>query len=327
MALTRQIVKTHIAKWEQTLSKQHYAYRQKWPNYLFHHSPLQNAVEILRSGLLRSRNDSHNVRAVDVAAPGVIDARCEAHDFVRTYFRPCTPTQYHIEGIRKLGECKYGDQTHAPILIMFVLSAEAILTRQGTHFSDRNMQLCDTEYSDEPEYFANIPFHKVYHLGDTGNDTTIIQHRCAEVLAVSPIPLNEALQWIYCRSTAERETLLFNLRGSNFDWSSRIIISDDLKVFQRNYTFVELVRITHKGVIFQLNPRYDNKNVSIEITVLNDKGAVAASFINPDFSPRPPTSSQWRYECKLQSGEYQVKINLDGHLAYINNIILDDPLF
>lgn len=328
MALSRQIVQGHITAWAQSLAQPaYYAHRQKWPNYLFHHSPLQNAAEILRGGQLRSRNDPGNNQPIDVAAPGVIDARQEAHDFVRMYFRPCTPTQYHIEGIRKVGECRYGDQSHAPILIMFVLNAEAILTRPGTQFSDRNMQMGAAEYSDTPEYFAKIPFGKVYHLGGTNHDPTIIQHRCAEVLAVSPMPLNETLQWIYCRSTAERETLLFQLRGSPIDWSQRIIVSDDLKVFQREYAFVEIARITNTGITFQLNPRNDNRKVSIEINLWDRLGGLVASFINPDFAPRPPNALQWHYARNLVPGQYRLQISLEGNMAYLNDLTLDDPLF
>lgn len=328
MALSRQIVEAHIASWAQSLAQPpHYAHRQKWPNYLFHHSPLQNAVEILRGGQLRSRNDPGNNQPLDVAAPGVIDARQEAHDFVRMYFRPCTPTQYHIEGIRKAGECRYGDQSHAPILVMFVLDANAILTRAGTHFSDRNMQVGAAEYSDTPEYFAGIPFAKVYHIGGTGNDMSIIQHRCAEVLAASPMPLNETLQWVYCRSTAERETLIHHLRGAPVDWSQRIVVSDDLKVFQREFVFVESARITATGVTFQLNPRNDGRTVSIDLRLSNAQGLQVASFINANFAPRPQNALQWHYATNLASGQYRLQITLEGQLAYLNDLTLDDPLF
>ncbi|MBD8555437.1 DUF4433 domain-containing protein [Rhizobium sp. CFBP 8762] len=327
MALSRQHVQAHIATWAETLGKSYNSYRHKWPTYLFHHSPLQNAVEILLSGQLRSRNDPNNPHPLDVAAPGVIDARQEAHAFVRMYFRPCTPTQYRIEGIRKAGEAKYGDQSHAPFLVMFVLDAKAILTRAGTHFSDRNMQTGGAAHTDTHQFFSSIPFDKVYHVGGTSHDMSIIQHRCAEVLASSPMPLNETLQWIYCRSNAERETLLYHLRGSRIDWAPRIIVSDDLKVFQREYTFVETVRLISNGVIFQLNPRLDGGTVAIDLRVTDAKGQQVAAFIKGDFPPIPPTSLHWRHACDLKPGRYTVQIMLEGHLAYINDLMMDAPLF
>ncbi|MGR9171991.1 DarT ssDNA thymidine ADP-ribosyltransferase family protein [Rhizobium sp. KDH_Rht_773_N] len=293
MALSVGFARAHIMGWQQTLSLQYYRYRSNWPRYLFHHSPLQNAVSILRSGQLCSRNDPTNPHPIDVAAAGVIDASHAAHDFVRIYFRPCTPTQYHIEGIRKPGEGRYGDASHAPVLVMFVLDAEAILTRAGTQFSDRNMQIPGTVYNPTEAHFSTIPFEKVYHIGGIGGDHSIVQHRCAEVLAVSPLRLDEALQWVYCRSEAERELLLFELRGAPVNWADRIKVSDDLKVFQREYTFVEEVRLSSDGVIFQLNPRLDGRNVSIDLRITAMNGRVVASLVNSDFAPRPPTVLQW----------------------------------
>ncbi|MBO9122211.1 DUF4433 domain-containing protein [Rhizobium sp. 16-488-2a] len=283
-------------------------------------------MPILRSGVLCARNDPINSRPVDVAAPGVIDNNHAAHEFVRTYFRPCTPTQYRIEGIRKPGESKYGDESHAPFLVMFVLDAEAILTRQGTHFSDRNMQIPGVVYGNDEAYFSNIPFEKVFHMGGTSGDNSIIQHRCAEVLAASPMALSETLHWIYCRSNAERETLLYQLRGAPVDWSSRIVVSDDLKVFQREYTFVEFVRLSSDGVVFQLNPRLDWGNIAIDLRLTTVGGLPVASFINPDFPPRPTSVLQWRHECALTPGIYHLRILLEGQLAYDNQLELNDPL-
>ncbi|MBZ9602615.1 DarT ssDNA thymidine ADP-ribosyltransferase family protein [Phyllobacterium chamaecytisi] len=326
MALSRDFVRAHIAKWQQNLSLPYYRHRENWPRYLFHHSPLQNAVPILLSGVLCARNDPTNTRPVDVAAPGVIDNTQAAHEFVRTYFRPCTPTQYRIEGIRKPGESKYGDVSHAPFLVMFVLDAEALLTRNGTYFSDRNMQIPGVGHRDDEEYFSAIPFEKVFHMGAISGDQSIIQHRCAEVLAASPLQLNEALQWIYCRSSAEKETLLHHLRGSHIDWTNRLVVSDDLRVFQREYTFVEVVRLSPEGVVFQLNPRSDWRNVSIDLSVTTLAGHPVATFVNPDFAPRPPSAQQWRHPCILTPGTYYVRILLEGHLAYESHLELNDPL-
>ena len=208
MSLSDGFINAHILKWETELNKPWYPYRQKWPSRLFHHAPIENAVQIIQGGNLRSRGDPANNRSKDVAAAEVVEAREHAHDSARLYFRPRTPTQWHIEGIRKAGECKYGEDAHAPVLIMMVFEAKKVLSRAGIQFCDRNMQLASAEPGDSEEYFSKIPFEKVYHEGGTGGDRSITEHRCAEVLAVSPLPLNETLQWIYCRTDAERDTLI-----------------------------------------------------------------------------------------------------------------------
>jgi hypothetical protein len=269
MTLSTEFVDKHITEWEAALTRPAYPFRSKWPSRLFHHAPLENAVRIIIDGNLRSRNDPANQRERDVAGAGVIDARQHAHDSVRLYFRPRNPTQWHIEGIRKSGECQYGEAAHAPVLIMLVFEARRVLSLPGVQFCDRNMQLGAAEPHDTEEYFAAILFDKVYHMGGTGGDTSIAQHRCAEVLVPSPLPLDGSLQWIYCRSSAERATLLHHLGAYGEQWAPRILISDDLLVFERNYVFVEHVSLSQRGVSFRLNPRRDLQTVDIQMDTSN----------------------------------------------------------
>jgi len=80
-------------------------------------------------------------------------------------------------------------------------------------------------------FFSQIPFQKVDHEGGIGGDNSIIKHRCAEVLAPSPLDIRECLQWIFCRSEAERATLIYALAEYSNYWLDKIIVSDDLKVF------------------------------------------------------------------------------------------------
>ncbi len=138
MALTKDFVEAHVLRWQEELSKPWYPYRSKWPSRLFHHAPIENAVKILTDGNLRSREDPENMKDKDVAAPGVIVARTHAHNSARLYFRPRTPTQYHIEGIRKSGECSYGNDAHAPVLVMMVFDSRSVLSIPTIKFCDRN---------------------------------------------------------------------------------------------------------------------------------------------------------------------------------------------
>jgi hypothetical protein len=322
MGLSPSFVQSHIDKWEARLDSPNYPHRKKWPSRLFHHSPLDNAIEIIRDGNLRSRSDPDNPRIADVAACGVIDTRSEPHSWARLYFRPKTPTQYHIEGIRRAGECRYGENAHAPVLYMFVFAARQVLTRSDVCFCDRNMQISTAIHGDSENYFSNIPFDKVYHEGMIGGDRSIIEHRCAEVLSPSPLPLNETLQWIYCRSEAERATLLYRLGNAAYLWRERIRVSDDLKVFQRDYTFVEDVEIASDGVVFQLNPRLDRQKVNILIEARNLKGALLFSFAS-NMAARPDLpAKRWKVNHNFSNGRYHVRITLEGFLAFERQIWL-----
>ena len=57
MALSRDFVRDHVARWEAQLQNPFQPHRAKWPRRLFHHSPLENVVQILTAGVLRSRQD------------------------------------------------------------------------------------------------------------------------------------------------------------------------------------------------------------------------------------------------------------------------------
>jgi len=327
MGLSAVFVEKHIVFWAARFSGQAlYAYRAKWPRHLFHHAPLENAVSILKAGNLLSRNDSHLLRVLDVAAPGVIDSSPRAHGFVRFYFRPRTPTQYHIEGIRKKEECRYGNSSHAPILVMFVLDARYVLTRDGTCFSAENMQKGGVEQSSE-EDFSQIPFQKVYHEGQFCGDQSITSHRCAEVLAKSPLPLERSLQWVFCRSEAERITLLHALGENAWQWINKIMVSDDLKVFDKNYTFVESVSLSSQGVAFKLNPRRDGRPVKYEMKVFDKNNSCILHSQTDELPSRPPSGGDWLVKGSIKPGTYQVEIYLEGQKAFNAPLSLNFDLF
>lgn len=328
MALSAKFIDRHIAQWEDWCRRQQaYLHRVRWPSRLFHHSPIENAATILTSGVLRSRADPENCRPLDVAGAGVIEAREDAHNSVRFYFRPRTPTQFHIEGIRKAGECQYGDAAHAAVLVMLIFQARAILSDPRVSFTDRNAQQLAAVYGTEEAQFAAIPFDKVYHEGGIAGDQSITSHRCAEVHVTSPISLNDTLEAVCCRSNAERETLLFMLGVDAATWADKILVSDDLRVFQRDFAFVQDVSLSREGLIFKLNPRRSGGTVDVAIDLLTTDGQKVIDFRNTELQPVPPTADRWRVAALIQDGKYEAKISIDGHVAYHSTLELGDTLF
>lgn len=316
MPLSETEVDAHIAKWEDYYRGKAYSHRAKWPSRLFHHAPLENAVSILRQGHIRARNDPENGLPRDVAGQTIIGLRDHAHPYVRFYFRPRTPTQFYVEGIRKPEDCEdFG--VHAPILVMLVFSAKPILLRQGTQFSDENMQRGSALVGSDNNFLQTIPFEKVYHEGGLCGDRSIIGHRCAEVMTPSPLSLAGHLQWIYCRSEAERQTLLFKLGDMADTWRDKIRVSDDIKVFHRLLSYVEHVHLATKGVIFELHPRNDGKPVTIEINVYDPIGDQIINFSSSLFKPYPKDGKRWYSPGNLQPNlSYEVTIDLEGHRAF-----------
>ncbi|MEG3084345.1 DarT ssDNA thymidine ADP-ribosyltransferase family protein [Sphingomonas sp. PB2P12] len=328
MALSAAFVDNHISTWQANLTTGFYAHRKHWPAHLFHHAPIENAIGILRDGCIRSRNDDQNQRERDVAAPGVIDARDHAHNSARLYFRPKTPTQWHIEGIRKIGECNYGEAAHAPVFVMLLLDAKTILTSENVQFSNKNMQLGDTVPGSTEHYFSKIPFSKVFSEGSTGGDRSYTDARCAEVLCDSPLNLRECLRNICLRSEPERETLLHMLGNESREWEKYCQVSDALKVFQKEYTFVQHVSLKNDGILFRLNPRKDGGKVEVKINAWDSDGNKVIDFYNSAHAPLPPNpSNNWIFRKKLKDDLYLVEVYLEKHLAYRNSIVLGDSLF
>ncbi|WP_366788491.1 DarT ssDNA thymidine ADP-ribosyltransferase family protein [uncultured Brevundimonas sp.] len=327
MALTPQFTAGHVAEWEERLSAGYYNYRAQWPSRLFHHAPLENIAQILRSGFLLSRNDSNNIRAVDVADATVLANRTRAHAFCRFYFRPRTPTQFHIEGIRKTAEY-YNGVTHSPTLGMLIFDAASLLQSPNVRFSDGNMQSNGTLDGDGEAFFQTINFSKVYHEGAIGGDSSIITARCAEVLAPSPLEIADKLRAIICRSHAERAFLIDLMGGEGDQWHPRIRVSDDLRVFEKKYTFIERVSLDQGGLLFSMSPRPDGADVVVRVQVEAADGTIPVAFGPGPLKPFPPYAQQlWRIQGRLEPGYYRAKVWLENCLAFSGTLVQDDLPF
>jgi len=79
-------------------------FRYKTP-YIYHFTHLFNAIEIIKSRKILSRNKAEGQFAN--AAGNLVDRRDEAHNFARFYFRPQTPTQFYNECLGMDSESGY----------------------------------------------------------------------------------------------------------------------------------------------------------------------------------------------------------------------------
>jgi hypothetical protein len=209
---------------------------------------------------------------------------------------------------------------------MLVFAAEPVLLLPGVHFSTENMQTGVVE-GDTEQYFAAIPFDKVFHEGGTGGDQSIVRHRCAEVLVPSPMSLNGTLQWIYCRSEAEKAYLIHSLGSDAPNWISRILVSEDLRVFEKTFAFVETVSLANTGVVLRMNPRRDHRPLAVRVSAWTPAGAAVLSFFNDSLAAQPPSGGSWRVSHDFTPGHYRVEIEIDAHLAYRNILVLDESPF
>ena len=146
MAISAQLIRDHIEFHSSRLAGTRYPFTAKWPQRIFRHDPLENIGQILNAGQLLSRTDSAGIRSRDTADFDIVNNSDRAHDSVRMYFRPRTPTQYRIEGIKKTTD-PWG-HVHAPMLGMMIFKAASIFAMEGVKFSTCNMQRNDVEVGD-----------------------------------------------------------------------------------------------------------------------------------------------------------------------------------
>jgi hypothetical protein len=250
-------IQHHIEAWAARLGSMDW-----WPRHVYHFTDVHNAVSIIQSGCLYSRDEAvrRGLMKVDNASSKIIDqTRPEHLRYARLYFRPRTPTQYRNEGIRPTSQRKLGG-AHCPIPVYFCFDAWTVLSRADTEFSNGNMGSSRAAHSGERDFFLSIPFHLVFHNRaiphalSLGEKRAVIFHRNAGVLVPNSLTLDPALRFIACRSVAERQTLLHllpvNLRGK---WAPRIRLGER-GLFERKWTYVEEVVIVDDEVIFRFNP-------------------------------------------------------------------------
>jgi len=193
-----------------------YGPKSRWSHHVFHHASLGNAVSILEGGAIYSRNRLAELDIVhqESAALDVIE-RTEpwVQDHVRFYFRPRTPTQYRMEGIRPRGH-RWRD-AHCPVPIFFVFDIDDILTREATKFSEGGLAGFDPVFGGSARELKALPFEDIYHDGyyDTDTFPRRTYRKNAEVIVPEKVDVEHACG-VYCRSDAEKHTLLNSLPPS-----------------------------------------------------------------------------------------------------------------
>jgi hypothetical protein len=276
---------------------------------------LENAVELLKARELLSRTAAQDVLRRDIAPDEIINLNHVAHNYARLYFRPRTPTQYRIEGIRRTEEIWNGK--HAPVMYMFVFHSSQLLTRDGVHFSKGNMQIPGTEVLDGDNNFQSLDFSKIYHEGSYPPEHSDIKiWRCAEVLVDSPLELDDGLEAVVCRSDAERKTLLFHLGADAAHWASRLQVMTQPGFFNAEYAFVEAVDLLADGIHVAFHPRIRlPMEANVDLTVESITNPLhRRDFLNRSLDIR----KKWKFPFDFADGRYSVTIKIEGEIAYSN---------
>ena len=323
MALTKEQIQLHISTWSETLKRGSYAYRTHWPARLFRHEPVENVVKILKSGALLSRNAAGTQMARDIASKQVIATSVVPHRYARLYFRPLNPTQYHVEGIRKPHEFYQDDpDTHAPILVMMLFNSASILSLENVSFSPINMQALNPPIYSKYTEFQLMDFQRIYHDGPV-QDKSIHQSRCAEALIPNQLPLSPHLQSIFCRSPAERQTLLYLSGHEGRAWASKIHVYEHPGIFQSIWSYVNAVSVNSDGVVVKCHPRRDGQSVRFDMEIKNLETGKSTFW----FLDNSRLDTDIITETKLSEAPYLITVKLDNFVGYQAITLLSDLPF
>ena len=189
-----------------------------WPKFAYHHTDVSNAVNILSTGFLYSRDNAQKMGLMlnDNASRQVIDmTNMSVLSNVRFYFRPLTPTQYYNEGY-KHPAIRYDNDSEAniPVPIFFLFDLAKLLSLKGVKFSERRQSGGGSRLYEGVESFSKLDFKKIYSTGFDNFDETK-HYRHAEILHPDSMNIDTCLDTILCRNSVERMTLLNLLRDKN----------------------------------------------------------------------------------------------------------------
>lgn len=304
--------------------------RSWWPNCLFHCTDIQNAISILKTGELLSREQVKKAEQlqVDIASRRVIaNTSMDRQDYARLYFRPKTPTQFLNEGFRPIGHRPL--DAHCPVPVYFLFDAISVLSRSDSFFTHGNLaSVSVSEPSNSVDELKQIPFELVYHVGPFGpaERDTIIFHRNAEVLVPERLGL-AGVRRVFCRSQAEYETFLHLLPpGTLSKWVNKIGVRPDLGLFHNRWTFVNEVDMSTDSVVFKFNkateaPGPFNARVQIteSATGLRYSCDREAYYANDNLSLKLHTVKN--------PEDYLIRLTLDEHLAFAGRYQEEDLPF
>ncbi|HOQ10227.1 MAG TPA: DarT ssDNA thymidine ADP-ribosyltransferase family protein [Syntrophomonadaceae bacterium] len=294
--------------------------RRWWPKFVFHFTNITNAIQILETGYLypRSKVSPHGLMVNDNASREVIENTDPTwFDYVRLYFRPRTPTQWHNEGFIPVQQ--RFQQAHCPVPIFFLFDSKNILSRNGVLFSGTSLARRDCQVYSDAESFRKLPFKYIYHDSSFTDieKWLIIGARQAEVIVPDKLDLTD-LKYIWCRSEAEYNTLLYLLSpGARNKWKNKIGAGKKGNLFYRRWVFVEKVDMNTQKVTFYFNAPQETC-LPFPVRVVIVELSTKSIYSWEDSSYQLPEN--YKLEISLRNlkfpNEYEITLYFDDQLMY-----------
>lgn len=218
-----------------------------WATHAFHFTALENAISILKCGVLYSRIEAeqNSLMQNENASRAVINMTdFSVLSYVRFYLRPLTPTQYYNEGFKhsQLRLDSQGANISIPIFFVFKLSC--LLSDSKTVFSGKSKAGYNDEVLAGADKFDALNFDQIYANGYMTDPEKEKKYRQAEILYPDAYKIDNSLEVILCRSEVERNTLLKKLKEADsktYEKYKPLIKIGKMNVFENNGFFVKSV--------------------------------------------------------------------------------------
>ena len=279
-----------------------------WTSFAFYFADIQRVAKILNGKRIRSPYNRARPRQ-----------RWERS--VRLNFRPRTPDLFGAEGIRP-ASLQTPRHVGAPVYLLFDL--EALLTMPLTRFSEGDVFQTRKTFK-AASAFRDLPFDLIYHDGPFSKEERdeIVSARKAQIILPESKSLNlDQLQYIWCRSTAEYETLAHLLSDEAWrKWGGQITARSDYDLFNRQWAYVKSADLTEAGVHFDINPPAGDNPYpiySIHARIETEDGSQQAiEFDDLELSESFALDFS---ELNIQT-PYSIELLLDNALAYAGRFV------
>ncbi len=296
-------------------------YQSWWHKFLFHYTDISNIISILNSGKLYSRNKALELGLMqnDNADDDVIgNTGLSAKDYVRFYFGALTPTQYHNEGFKSRNKIQHN--AHCPVPVFLLFDFVKLLAREDSKFSSGNIASSGVDIYNEIEDLNQLEFENIYHRGSTfheSNPRHITYCRHAEVLIPNELNIYDYIKYVFVRSEAEKQTLLYHLDSNTKQKLEQKIRIHTNGLFYADRFYIENIRLDddmfHISFSKATSDRFDFVfNITNNDTGLNYKEEI------PQVSLESKTVT-FKIKSEYVSKNMSLEIKIDGSLAYEHN--------
>lgn len=297
-----------------------------WPQFAFHYTDIRNALSILKDGRLYSRLQAERQGKMAVSSGSLeVLAGTDVNilDCVRLYFRPKTPTQFWAEGVHSqssLSQSRFPD-AHCPVPVFLLFDLATVLSLPDSWFSDRGLGARNYRLGQTLADLQSLPWRQIYHntwidWSDPESAHEVIACRNAEIVVPRHLDLS-ALKYIYCRSEAEKDTLLHLLPAElRQQYRNKIVASARNELFFRQRTFIERAVLMKDRIYLRFSP--DTRvpgpfHLRVEINA-----GRALLHERSDFRLPP---HDYGLSLPGSFSTYDVRITLDDHLVYANAFV------